>query len=175
MTNSTSLKFWQFSLAHYQHSNSSEILLILQNRYALDINLTLFALWVGWIENTALLKVHFQILDSSIANWRDNIIQPLRKLRQTAKEQTTLFPNFSDNFLNMTSDIELEAERICQALLCKKYLNLKNLSKGSNKRDLATSNLNSYFALLTLPNSRNIIETTHELVNLTEEVLSLSP
>ena len=175
MTNSTSLKFWQFSLAYYQHSNSAETLLRLQNKYALDINLILFALWVGWIESTALLKDHFQILDSSIANWRDNIIQPLRKLRQTAKAQTALFSNFSDNFLNMTSDIELEAERICQALLCQEYLNLKNLPKGSNKRGLATTNLDTYFSLLTLPNSQNVCETKGKLVNLTEEVLSLSP
>ena len=175
MTDSTSLKFWQFSLVYYQHSNSSEILLGLQNKYALDINLTLFALWVGWIESTALLKEHFQILDSSITNWRDDIIQPLRKIRQTAKAQTVLFSNCSDNFLNMASDIELEAERICQALLCQEYLNLKNLSKGSNKKSLATNNLNSYFSLLAIPNSQNIIASKHKLVNLTEEVVSLSP
>ena len=175
MTDSTSLKFWQFSLAYYQHSNSSEILLGLQNKYALDINLTLFALWAGWIESTALLKDHFQTLDSSIANWRDNIIQPLRKIRQTAKAQTASFSDFSDNFLNMISDTELESERICQALLCQEYLNLKNLPKGSNKKGLATTNLDTYFSLLTLPNSQNICETKGKLVNLTEEVLSLSP
>tara|TARA_Y100000588_G_scaffold307576_1_gene331800 strand:- start:78 stop:623 length:546 start_codon:yes stop_codon:yes gene_type:complete len=175
MTNSTSLKFWQFSLAYYQHSNSAETLLRLQNNYGLDINLILFALWVGSIESTALLRDHFQTLDSSITNWRDNIIQPLRKLRQTAKAQTALFSNFSDNFLNMTSDIELEAERVCQALLCQEYLKLKDLSKGSNKKGLATTNLNSYFSLLAIPNRQDIIEAKHKLVNLTEEVFSLSP
>ena len=74
----------------------------------------------------------------------------------------------------MTSDIELEAERVCQALLCQEYLNLKDLSKGSNKKGLATTNLDTYFSLLTLPNSQNICETKRKLVNLTEEVLSLS-
>ena len=175
MTNSTSLRFWNFSLTYYQHPKIPEILLGLQNLQGVDINLTLLALWVGRVEGTALLKHHFQTLDSSITNWRDNIIQPLRKLRQTAKAQTALFSNFSDNFLNMTSDIELEAERVCQALLCQEYLKLKDLSKGSNKKGLATTNLNSYFSLLAIPNRQDIIEAKHKLVNLTEEVFSLSP
>ncbi|MBT05941.1 MAG: TIGR02444 family protein [Rhodospirillaceae bacterium] len=175
MTNSTSLRFWNFSLTYYQHPKIPEILLGLQNLQGVDINLTLLALWVGRVEGTALLKHHFQTLDSSIADWRHNVIQPLRKIRQTVKVQTALSSNFSDNFLGMTADIELESERICQALLCQEYLGLKNLSKGSNKKGLAASNLSNYFSLLALPKSPNNIETRHKLVNFAEEIVSPPP
>tara|TARA_B100000686_G_C16433666_1_gene783435 strand:+ start:291 stop:818 length:528 start_codon:yes stop_codon:yes gene_type:complete len=175
MTESTSLKFWHFSLAYYQHSNSSEILLSLQNTHGLDINLILFALWTGRVEGTALLKEDFQALDSSIANWRQNIIQPIRKLRQTAKAQANLFSDFSENFLSMTSDTELESERICQVILCQKYLNLTNLSKNSKEKGLAILNLGNYFSLRALPNSSNLIKIKHKLVNFAEEILTQSP
>ena len=174
-TPTASLNFWNFSLTYYKHSNSSEILLRLQNEYGLDVNLILFALWVGRIQGAFLLAEHFQTLEDSIASWRHNIIQPLRKIRQTAKLHTTLFPNISHGFLGMTADIELESERICQALLTQEYLNLKNLPKCSNRKNLAAGNLDTYFSLLAVPNHSFITKTKCKLVDFMDELGLPSP
>jgi uncharacterized protein (TIGR02444 family) len=76
---------WRFSLAFYRRSGVSEALIALQDRADLDVNLMLFALWVGVSGRGRLFKEGLKIADRIARPIRADIVEPLRALRRRLK------------------------------------------------------------------------------------------
>jgi uncharacterized protein (TIGR02444 family) len=78
-------ELWRFSLAFYAVPGVAQALLGLQDREGLDVNLMLFALWIGvsgrgWLDRDGLLTA-----DQATSRMRADVVQPLRALRQALK------------------------------------------------------------------------------------------
>jgi uncharacterized protein (TIGR02444 family) len=74
--------FWRFSLAFYERAGVSEALIALQDRAGLDINLVLFAIWIGVSGRGRLASEELTTADLLIRPIRTDIVEPLRALRR---------------------------------------------------------------------------------------------
>ena len=76
---------WRFSLGFYERSGIAEALIALQDRADLDVNLMLFALWVGASGRGRLTGEELAIADRLVRPIRADIVEPLRALRRKLK------------------------------------------------------------------------------------------
>jgi uncharacterized protein (TIGR02444 family) len=73
---------WRFSLAFYARPGVSEALIALQDRARGDVNLMLFALWLGVSGRSRLTKEELAIADRIARPIGTDIVEPLRALRR---------------------------------------------------------------------------------------------
>ena len=98
---------WDFSLAVYARPGVPAACLDLQDRRGLDVNVLLFAAWAGAACGVRLSAEELARVDSAIADWRTEVVRPLRAVRRRVKgEVAALYAHLKAT--------ELEAERIQQ-------------------------------------------------------------
>src|SRR5918912_790102 len=73
---------WRFSLAFYALPRVAEALVALQDRCGLDVDLILFALWLGVSGRGALDRDLLGTAERATGTFRSEIIEPLRRLRR---------------------------------------------------------------------------------------------
>lgn len=109
--------FWAFSLAVYDRPGVAPACLALQDRHGLDVNLLLFCCWAA-SKGIGLDRQSLGAAESAVASWRNQIVRPLRSLRQRLKRGMAGFPEAELTALrHKVLEIELEAERIEQGRL----------------------------------------------------------
>jgi uncharacterized protein (TIGR02444 family) len=74
--------FWRFSLAFYERPGVADALIVLQDREGFDINLVLFALWLGISGRGTLGGDALAAAERVAATLRSEIVEPLRRLRR---------------------------------------------------------------------------------------------
>ncbi len=107
-TNTGSNPFWNFSLAIYAQAGVATVCLDLQESLGVDVNLLLYVCWCA-SEGRALTDRQIVAVDASIADWRRDVVHPLRVLRQGLRD----YPGV-DSTRAMIKQAELEAERVQQ-------------------------------------------------------------
>lgn len=103
--------FWEYSLARYEAHGVSSACLRLQDEFAMDVNLLLYAGWLAQ-EEQQLSEPHFGELDALIADWRVSVVSPLRDLRKRLRG----FPA-ATGIREEIKSLELRAERQQQDLM----------------------------------------------------------
>jgi uncharacterized protein (TIGR02444 family) len=101
--------FWRFSLDAYGRPGVASACLDLQDRHGCDVNLVLFALWVGASGRGRLTESDIGTLDGATASWRRTVIEPLRALRRRVKHEAE-----SAALYEALKNAELEAEHAVQ-------------------------------------------------------------
>ncbi len=76
---------WGFSLAFYARPGVAPALIALQDRAGLDVNLILYALWLGASGRGRLDRGRLTEADRAVAAIRSEITEPLRALRRRLK------------------------------------------------------------------------------------------
>lgn len=109
--------FWDFSLSLYSRREVQEACLRLQNRLGLDVNLVLFALWVGASGRGGLAAAEMADLVAALAPWRERVVLPLRRVRDTLKAEPHLAPELIPELRRKVLAVELDAEHIQQLAL----------------------------------------------------------
>lgn len=108
--------FWRFSLAFYGLPDVSRALIVLQDREGLDVNLILFAIWVGVSGRGRLDRDALMAADRAVCEVRTEIVQPLRTLRRKLAEH----PDADVQELRQSlKALELASERIVQTRLAR--------------------------------------------------------
>jgi uncharacterized protein (TIGR02444 family) len=107
---------WRFSLVFYARPGVAEALIVLQDRAGCDVNLMLFALWVGVAGGTRLTKEQLARANQVARPIRTNIVQPLRALRRKLK---AVRDGEVQSLRMGIKAIELEAEKVIQVRLCR--------------------------------------------------------
>jgi uncharacterized protein (TIGR02444 family) len=105
---------WRFSLAFYAPPNVSEALLRLQDRAGCDVNLMLFALWLGMSGRRRLATDGLVAAERITAPITRDLVEPLRLLRRGLRS------NPDAEIQRLREEIkrlELAAERIVQRRL----------------------------------------------------------
>jgi len=106
-------EFWNFSLAFYGRSGVSPACLELQDQHECDVNLLLYACWVGLSGRGRLAQADLARAAATNDPWRQAVIEKLRAARRAIKEQVAE----AAQFYTMAKAVELEAERIAQQRL----------------------------------------------------------
>jgi uncharacterized protein (TIGR02444 family) len=103
-------EFWNFSLAFYGRPGVSPACLELQDRHGRDVNLVLYACWVGLSGRGRLSREDLALAAAMNDPWRQAVIDKLRAARRAIKEQAAE----AAQFYAAAKAIELEAEQIAQ-------------------------------------------------------------
>ncbi len=105
---------WRFSLTFYALPGVARALIALQDRDGFDVNLMLFALWLGVSGQGPLTSDGLAAAERAIQTVRSEIIEPLRTLRRRLKH------HFDDDVQHLREGVkalELAGEKAAQARL----------------------------------------------------------
>jgi uncharacterized protein (TIGR02444 family) len=131
---------WQFSLAFYAAPGVANAMIALQDRDGLDVNLILFALWLGLSGHGRLDRDALAAADRAVSNVRDETVGPLRALRRKLKNNPD--PDIQ-RLREGVRALELAAEKVVQSrLVC-----LARPGDSSAPRDARLADACANFAL----------------------------
>ena len=105
---------WRFSAAFYARPGVSEALVALQDRAGWDVNLMLYALWLGVCQGGRLTKEGLAIAEQVAQPIRTDIVEPLRALRRKLRADPAAdVQSLRDGI----KKLELDAEKAIQVRL----------------------------------------------------------
>jgi uncharacterized protein (TIGR02444 family) len=79
-------EFWRFSLAFYDHPGVAEALIALQDRDSANVNLMLFALWLGVSGRPSIDSALLAAAAQTAGALGTEIVEPLRALRRKLRD-----------------------------------------------------------------------------------------
>lgn len=104
---------WDFAVDLYGAPSVGEACLALQDRHGCDLNVVLFAAWMGAMRRDKLSQPDMAEAIASVQSWRDEIVRPLRAIRRRLKAGPPPAPNeVTDELRARIKAVELESERI---------------------------------------------------------------
>jgi uncharacterized protein (TIGR02444 family) len=109
--------FWQFSLHVYRTPGVAEECLEVQDRFGIDVNVVLYAAWLGAVRGIALEAADVGRIDEAVMVWSTEVVKQLRAVRRRLK----LMPEAGDQEVQAlrkrVAETELVSEQLEQALL----------------------------------------------------------
>lgn len=108
--------FWAFSLAVYDVPGVAPLCLDLQARHGADVNLLLFAAWVGASGRGRLAPIDFARFAEAVAPLNREVVAKLRAVRAALKPMLDEAPELRP-LRETVKATELEAERMVQRRL----------------------------------------------------------
>jgi len=113
---------WDYSIATYGLQGMAPACLALQDMFGLDVNVLFYAAWLAQREQR-LSHDHLIGADALIADWRHDMVKPLRAMRQRWR-QTPYTAGIRDEI----KSLELRAERHQQDMMYAYYQESAGLS-----------------------------------------------
>ena len=105
--------FRRFALELYRRAGVADACLDLQNRHDLDVNVVLFAAFVGAILRQPLTVADLDLAHRRVDAWHQEVVRPLRAVRQRLKAGPAPAPNDATGRLrHKLAQLEIEAEVI---------------------------------------------------------------
>lgn len=130
---------WQFSLMTYARAGVANHCLYLQDRWGANINIIL---WLAWLARQN-LQIDAQTItraETRIANWHENLVEPVRQLRRTLSAQLSaqlageieVERELMDATYQQFKSAELHAEQVEQALLAGLQVGIQSSARSSS-------------------------------------------
>jgi len=135
--------FWTFTLAFYGRPGVSPACIALQDRHGLDVNLVLYACWVGLSGRGRLDAAELARAEATNAPWRSGVIEKLRAARRTLGEEDVQGPILE--LYEAAKAAELAAERIAQRRL-QMLAPAESVADAATRAADAAANLRLYLA-----------------------------
>jgi uncharacterized protein (TIGR02444 family) len=105
--------FTRFALGLYNAEGVADACLSLQNRYAVDVNVVLFAAFVGATRRRSLTNGELDAAHRRVDAWHREVVRPLRALRQRLNNGPAPAPNeITANLRSKIKELEIAAEVI---------------------------------------------------------------
>jgi uncharacterized protein (TIGR02444 family) len=137
----TSEAFWRFSVAFYGQPGVADALIALQDRDGFDVNLVLFALWLGISGRGTLGSDTLAAAEGVAGMLRSEIVEPLRRLRRKLR-------NHSDGDVQRLREgvkaLEFAGERLVQERLARLAASGGAKTDPAGRRGAAHANLALY-------------------------------
>ena len=140
LTNTGTNPFWNFSLALYALDGVAPACLELQETAGVDVNLLLFCSWRAW-QGIALEPEDLQAVDAAVSAWREDVVQPIRVLRQ----QLRAYPGVEAS-RSLIKQAELEAERVQQQCMYQQSLSPEADAGVDENGEMLEHNLQQFAA-----------------------------
>jgi len=128
---------WRFSNNIYRKEGVLEILLYVQDKFSIDVNMILFVAWLASI-NRSLTASDIQDAQKLVSLWRTKVIVPVRKIRRSIRDFSG-----TDYLYEDVKKLEIETEKEELKILFDNYIALSSEQKGELKLDLLESNLHA--------------------------------
>lgn len=109
--------FWRFSLRVYGSPGVAAECLELQDTLGLDVNVVLFAVWLGVERGRTLDRSDIDGIERMVAGWSSDVVQPLRAVRRTLKSMPEMNDPQVQSLRRRIAETELFSEQIEQAML----------------------------------------------------------
>lgn len=109
--------FWTFSLRVYASDGVAAECLALQDRLGLDVNVLLFAAWLGIVRGVTLDEAEMERINKVAAGWSNDVVLPLRAVRRRLKRMPEIAHADVQALRKRVAETELFAEQIEQAFL----------------------------------------------------------
>jgi uncharacterized protein (TIGR02444 family) len=104
--------FKRFALTLYRRAGIADACLNLQNRHDLDVNMVLFAAFVGAVRRQTLTNADLDLARRRVGAWHQEVVRPLRAVRNL-KTGPLPAPNEATGSLRRKlAQLEIEAEAI---------------------------------------------------------------
>jgi uncharacterized protein (TIGR02444 family) len=114
----TEQSLWGFAIALYSAPGVADACLALQDRYGCDVNLLLFAAWMGAVRNRTLASGEMNEAALAVRDWHAEIVRPLRGVRRRLKSGPLPAPDRASEALRARiKSVEIDAERLELAAL----------------------------------------------------------
>ena len=133
--------FWHFSLALYKRPGVADALITLQDRDGFDVNLILFALWLGISGRGALGGDALAAAERVAGTIRSEIVEPLRRLRRKLRHHPDGDVQKLREGVKM---LELSGEKLVQKRLARLAGDADANSSPADRRAAARANLTLY-------------------------------
>ena len=130
--------FWRFSLTLYARPGVAEALLALQDRARRDVNLVLYALWLGGARGRRLDAAGLEAAEAAILALNAGAVAPLRALRRELK--AALDPGLAPRRRRIAG-LELAGERRVQQRLANCRSDATPLPDAGDRLAAARQNL----------------------------------
>jgi uncharacterized protein (TIGR02444 family) len=109
---------WAFAVDLYAAPGVPESCLTLQDRHGCDVNVLLFAAWLGAVRKRVLTTAEMSEAACAVQDWHAEIVRPLRGVRRRMKSGPSPAPSeTSETLRTYIKSIEIEAERLELAAL----------------------------------------------------------
>jgi len=109
-------EFWRFSLAFYDRPGIAEALIALQDRDGCDVNVMLFALWLGMSGRGPLGDELLAAAEHETATLQSEIVEPLRSIRRRLRHHSD---SDVQNLREGVKALELAGEKLIQTRLAR--------------------------------------------------------
>jgi uncharacterized protein (TIGR02444 family) len=107
------MSFKRFALALYGREGVADACLHLQNRHDLDVNLVLFAAFLGAKRRQRLTTSGLEAARARVDAWHREVVRPLRAVRQRLKTGPAPAPNeITADLRRRLQQVEIDAELI---------------------------------------------------------------
>jgi uncharacterized protein (TIGR02444 family) len=128
---------WRFALALYAQPGAADACLFLQDRFGVDVNILLFAMFAAAERGMAVTPEDMEGMDTAVEAWRNEAVVPLRTIRRRLKQPLDHVAGaYAEALRTQVKKVELLAERIEQALLAR-WLERRNGQQTSPDIDLS--------------------------------------
>ncbi|MEY9535812.1 TIGR02444 family protein [Sinorhizobium fredii] len=108
---------WDFALRLYGAPGVGEACLVLQDESGVDVPVLLFAAWLSKY-SVALTEAELVRIDQIVADWRNEVVKPLRAVRRRLKSGPYPAPaEATETLRNGVKSVELSSEKIELAVL----------------------------------------------------------
>ena len=102
--------FWEYSLSVYALEGVAPLCVELQDNFAVDVNVLLYAAWLA-SGSLRLTQEHLNELEVHVSAWREQVVEPLRELRRQLRAFPTTGPMDAGPIREEIKTLELAAER----------------------------------------------------------------
>lgn len=108
---------WDFALRLYASPGVGDACLTLQDESGVDVPMLLFSAWLAK-HSAALTDAELERIDKRVADWRNEVVRPLRAIRRRLKGGPHPAPTKeTDALRNEVKSVELGSEKIELAVL----------------------------------------------------------
>ena len=109
--------FWNFSLRAFGSPGVAPALLGLQAKHGVDLNLLIYACWLGASGRGEPGRAHFAARARASERWQNDAARPLRKVKQALKTSDAdnadgISAAARESFRKRVAALEVEAERV---------------------------------------------------------------
>ena len=126
-----SSEFWDFSVDIYNRPDVSKLCLDLQDTYGADVNMLLFACWLGHTGRGQVSVSAWRAMILRLNRWREKVIKPLRSVRHMLRHEHLAPAGMKENVFNC----ELDAEHVEQLVLEREWGSTRrSVVFGSSRR-----------------------------------------
>jgi uncharacterized protein (TIGR02444 family) len=133
--------FWRFSLAFYERPGVADALIALQDRDGFDVNLVLFALWLGVSGRGPLDGDALAAAERIADRLRSDIVEPLRSLRRKLRHHAD---DDVQRLRESVKALEIAGEKLVQLRLARLAGNARVTPSPRGRRAAAHANLALY-------------------------------